>query len=177
MNFKSTLGALSLVALMATSNQALAETSPQEIAAIGKIASLSKDIPAGDATFAVVYDPASAASKADLAAIKGIIGSGYKAPKHTFKIKEVAVGDVAGESAPILFMTEGLNAGAQKATLDKGIANKALTVTTTMPYVEGGNCVLGVDVGSAVSIILHSGSYAASKLQFDGAFKFMIKEI
>tara|TARA_R110000868_G_scaffold190862_1_gene434776 strand:+ start:73941 stop:74432 length:492 start_codon:yes stop_codon:yes gene_type:complete len=156
---------------------AYAETSPQELAAIAKIVSLSKDIPAGDAAFAVVYDPSSAASNADLAAIKGLIGDGYKAPKHMFKLEAVPVDNVSGSSAKILFMTEGLSGDAQKKILTRGVANQALTVTTSLPYVEGGNCVLGVDVGSGVKIIMHSESYSASKLNFDSAFKFMIKEI
>ncbi len=177
MQRKYTLGMLSLLSLVAFQANALAATSNQEMAAIAKIISLSKNIPAGDATFSVVYDPNSAESKADLESLKGLIGAGYKAPKHNFKFEEVPVSNIGSVSSKIIFMTEGLSAGDQAKALDKGVANQALTVTTSIPYVQSGNCVLGVDVGDNVNILMNGASYAKSKLDFDAAFKFMIKEI
>lgn len=171
------IGLFSALSLFAFGLEAQAETSKQELGAIAKIISLSKDIPSGDATFAVVYDPASSTSMADLNALKTLMGASYKAPKHKLVLKEVPVGSIDGTSAPILFMTEGLSAASQQKTLDKGIANKALTVTTSLEYVDSGKCVLGVDVGSGVKIIMNSSAFNASKLNFDAAFKFMIKEI
>jgi hypothetical protein len=177
MQSKYKLSILSLFSAVAFQADALAATSTQEMAAIAKIISLSKNVPAGDATFAVVYDPSSEASKADLESIKGLIGGGYKAPKHNFKLKEVPVSNISSIDSKIIFMTEGLNAGAQTSTLNKGIEKQALTVTTNISYVQNGNCVLGVEVGDNVNILLNSNSFSKSKLDFDAAFKFMIKEI
>ncbi|MFT7144920.1 MAG: hypothetical protein ACI9TY_001315 [Alphaproteobacteria bacterium] len=171
------IGFISALSLFSYGLEAHAETSTQELGAIAKILSLSKDIPSGDASFAVVYDPASSASMAELNTLKGLMGASYKAPKHNLIIKEVPIDSISSISAPILFMTEGLSASAQQQTLDKGIASKSLTVTTSLNYVESGKCVLGVDVGSGVKIIMNSASFNASKLNFDSAFKFMIKEI
>lgn len=171
------VGMLSLLSAVAFQADALAATSEQEMAAIAKIISLSKDIPAGNATFSVVYDPASADSKADLESVKSLIGGGYKAPKHTFTIEEVPVSNIGSISSKIIFMTEGLSAADQTSALNKGVSSQALTVTTSLPYVQGGNCVLGVDVGDSVNILMNGSAYSNSKLDFDAAFKFMIKEI
>ena len=154
-----------------------AETSKQEFTAISKIISLSHDVPAGEVNFAVVYDPSSPASVADKDAVKGLIGDGFKAPKHTFKFSEVTSANAGSVNAPVIFLTEGLSEATQKAVLGKASSEKALTITTSLPYVEGGNCVVGVDVGSAVKIIMHGGAYKASNLKFDAAFEFMVKEI
>lgn len=171
------LGMLSLLSAVAFQADAVAATSEQEMAAIAKIISLSKDIPAGNTAFSVVYDPSSAESKADLESLKSLIGGGYKAPKHTFTLEEVPVSNIGSLSSKIIFLTEGLSAGDQSSALNKGVANQALTVTTTLPYVDAGNCVLGVDVGDSVNIIMNGGAFGQSKLNFDAAFKFMIKEI
>lgn len=177
MNFKSYLSSLSLLMVMFYAQPLWASTSAREIAAIGKIMSLSKSTPAGETTFAVVYDPSSKESTEDLQSIEAILGEGYRAPKHIFKFKKVAIEDLGKESFPILFMSAGLNEATQKNILTNGVQHSSLTITTTLPYVEKGNCVLGVDVGNAVSILLNSEAYNSSKLKFDGAFKFMIKEI
>lgn len=176
-NSKYMVGALSLATALTMSANVEAETSKQEFAAISKIVSLSHDIPAGEVEFAVVFDPASPASVADKDAVKALIGGGFKAPKHTFKFKEVAIGDVAGAASPILFMSEGLSADSQKQTLNTATSKKALSLTTSLPYVESGNCVIGVDVGGSVKIIMNGAAYKASKLKFDAAFEFMVKEI
>tara|TARA_Y100000296_G_scaffold22389_1_gene26467 strand:+ start:10432 stop:11013 length:582 start_codon:yes stop_codon:yes gene_type:complete len=177
MQSKFKLGLLSFASLVAVQAEALAVTSDQEMAAIAKIISLSKDIPAGDATFSVVYDPSSDASKADLESLKSLIGGGYSAPKHTFKLEEVPVSGIGSIGSKIIFLTDGLSAGDQSSALNQGVANKALTVTTSLPYVENGNCVLGVDVGNNVNIIMNGEAFGKSNLDFDAAFKFMIKEL
>lgn len=174
---KYLLTTLGLAASFLISGNAWAETSKQEFTAISKIVSLSHNVPAGDVEFAVVYDPKSASSVADKDAIKALIGEKFKAPKHVFKFKEVPASEISGNASPILFMTEGLDEALQKSILDEAKSSKSLTLTTAIPYVESGNCVIGVDVGSTVKIIMHGGAYKRSKLKFDAAFEFMVKEI
>ena len=155
-----------------------AETSQQEIGALAKVISLSKDVPAGDVAIAVVYDPANAVSQKDLESVKSFMEGGFKGPKHTFTAKAVAVSDVnsiAGDK--LVFVTEGLDASTQVKVKDLAMNHKILTATTDMSCVENGNCLIGVDVSSGVSILMNAATYAASGLTFDAAFKFMVKQI
>ena len=159
------------------SQASFANTSGQEFEAMAKIISLSKDVPAGEVAFAVVYDPASATSVSDKDHVASIIGDGYKLAGHTFKFVAVEADSIGSISAPIVFMTAGLSAANQKSALANAKSRKAITMTTDLPAVKSGNCVIGVDVSDAVSIMMHGGAYQDSGLKFDAAFEFMVKEI
>ena len=154
-----------------------AETSAKEFKAFSKILSLSKDVPAGSIELGVVYDASNATSKADFDAIKAMIGNGFKGPKHQITLKEVTPADIASSGTPVLFITEGLDAGAQGKAAETAKANKVLTVSTDMGCVESGNCILGIDVSKGVKVLMNGNSYRDSGLKFDAAFEFMVKEI
>ena len=155
----------------------MAEISQQELSAVGKIISLSNDVAGGAAEFAVVFDPSSAESVADKDKLQSLIGSAYKAPKHTFSFVAVPASDVANITAPVVFMTSGLSGDTQKQALANASSRKAVTISTDLSAVEAGNCVIGVDVGSSVRVIMNADAYNASGLSFDAAFEFMVKEI
>ncbi len=169
--------AMALASSVLMSSTAQAEVNANELASMGKILLLSKDIAAGSVEMAVVYNPADAGSKADLDSIKSIIGGGYSAPKHTITIKEVTEDQAASANNPLVFVTSGVSAGAQAALKDNATSNKSLIVTSDMGCVEAGNCTLGIDVGSSVNITLNGSLYRDSGLSFDSAFEFMVKEI
>lgn len=174
---KKKLMLLSALSAFAIASNAYAVTSEQELAAIAKILSLSKDIPSGEVTLSVVYNPSSDTSKADLDSLKGIIGSGYKGPKHNFTVSEVPVADIGSINSKVIFVTEGLSDASQASVHAKGIEKQSITVTTTLPYVENGKSVLGVKVDDSVNVLMHGDTFSKSGLKFDAAFKFMIKEI
>ena len=170
-----------MAGLMATvAPDSLAATNDQEFKAFAKILSLSKDVPAGDVTIGVVYDGSNGASQADLDAIKGIVGGGFKGAKHNITIEPIAAGELAakGSGKKVLFVTEGLSAATQSEVHGVAKANRALTVSTDTTTVEGGNTILGVDVdGGSVKIIMNGNAYRDVGLSFDAAFEFMVQEI
>jgi len=154
-----------------------AETNAKEFKAFSKILSLSKNLPAGRIELGVVYNASNATSKADFDAIKAMIGNGFKGPKHQITLKEVAPADIANSGTPVLFVTEGLDAGTQGKVAEIAKKNKVLTVSTDMTCVESGNCILGIDVSKGVKVLMNGNSYRNSGLKFDAAFEFMVKEI
>lgn len=166
---------LGATALALSAVPAFAETNDKEIGAFAKILSLSKDVPAGNVEIAVVYD---AGSKADLDALQKIAGGGFKGPKHTITFKGVdAASAASAASSQVVWLAEGLGADAQAAVLGATKGKKVLTVSSDASVVEAGNAVLGVDIGSAVKIVIHSDNYKQSGLTFDAAFEFMVKQI
>jgi len=166
---------LLLAGMIAVAPLAASAMDQKELEAIGKILALSKDIPGGNVTVAVVYDGANAASNGEMEKIKGLIGGGFKAPMHTLTFKGVAAGGDLG-GAKVVILTEGLG-GAAAAAGNAAKSGKALCATASLAYVEGGNCMLGVDVGSSVKIVMHSKSIKDAGLQFDPALQFMVSEI
>lgn len=178
--WKSVLKASAAVAVGVTlSAQAFAATSAKEMQVVGKATSFATTIDkSAPVKVGIVYDAANAASKADFDAVMGIIGSGLKAGKVTLVAEPIAAGEISAKagSVQVLFVTEGMSSAyADVSAAAK--ANKLLSISTDMACVESGNCLVGVDVGAGVKVLLNRAAVDAVGVEFDSAFKFMVKEV
>ncbi len=154
-------------------------TSAKEMQVVGKATSFATTIDkSAPVKVGIVYDAANAASKADFDAVMGIIGSGLKAGKVTLVAEPIAAGEISAKagSVQVLFVTEGMSSAyADVSAAAK--ANKLLSISTDMACVESGNCLVGVDVGAGVKVLLNRAAVDAVGVEFDSAFKFMVKEV
>lgn len=176
---KKTLLSLSALALCAMSLDANAATEAKEMQVVGKVAGFANSIDKSKPVqLGVVFDGANATSQADFDAVKGIIGAGLKTGKVTINFVPVAISELGSKVASVdmLFVTEGLS-GKMAEINSVAKNNKKLTVSTDMSCVETGNCLVGVDVSSGVKVFLNRASVDATGIEFDSAFKFMVKEI
>lgn len=176
---KKKILALSAVALAGFSVSAEAVTGKKEMQVVGKVAGFTSSIEKSKAVkLGVVFDAANATSQADFDAVKAIVGAGLKAGKLTIEFVPVAVSEISTKSASVdmFFVTEGLSA---KMAEINSVAkkDKKLTVSTDLTCVETGNCLVGVDVSSGVKVFLNRASVDATGIEFDSAFKFMVKEL
>jgi len=168
---------LALVLSMLTGLHAVqAETSKKDMQIASRAVSFMADAPTGSVSAAVVYDPASAASKADADAIMAIIGGGLKAGKATLTGRLVAanaLGDLA--DAKVAFIAS--DASSQHAAIfAEAAARSILVISTDMNCVDTDNCVVGVASKPKVSIVVSKAASSAAGLSFKPAFLMMVKE-
>jgi len=150
---------------------AYAETTQQEFAAISKIASLCQTFKGKGVEVAVVYSNASAKSVKDKDSLVGF------AKSANLKTTSVTVSKVSSSSANVIILADGLSA-TDFAKVKSSFAGKpVITASSDLTCVESGKCLLGVNVGSVVKLLVHSKTYSDSGLRFDPAFEFMVKQI
>jgi hypothetical protein len=157
---------LSSIALSSITLNASAETTNQEFSAINKIASLCQSFKATGLQVAVIKGEGDDAQKID----------GYaKSAGLTSSI--ISLADASSTTANLVIVASDVKAAdhAQVATAFNG--KKVITVSTNLACVESSKCMLGVDVGSVVKLLVNSQNYQASGLKFDPAFEFMVKQI
>lgn len=149
-----------------------------EVETLGKILALSKDIPAGNVEILAVYDENNPTSQADLENFRRLVVQSQRAPKHILSVRGVTSAEVAAMANAKVVM---LMAGLSKAKLNQIRAalegRKVLTATTSLSYVESGNCILGMAVGDTVKVVVHRQTLQQSGLAFDMVFQFMVNEI
>ena len=166
---KLLLSAATVAVLYAPSVKA--ETSQQEFAAISKIASLCQTFKGIGLNVAVVYSNASAKSVKDKDSVVGF------AKSSNLNVTALDISKVSSASANVVVLADGLSA-TDFAKVKSAFAGKAvITASTDLSCVESGKCMLGVDVGSVVKLLVDSKSYSSSGLRFDPAFEFMVKQI
>lgn len=170
---------LTLSALTVFSLSAEAVTEQKEMQVVGKVAGFANSInKAAPVKLGVIVDSTNATSQTDFDAVKSIVGTGLKAGKVTLEFVPVGLSEISSKASSVdmLFVTEGL---ADKMAEINTVAkeNKKLTVSTDMSCVETGNCLVGVDVSSGVKVFLNRASVDATGIEFDSAFKFMVKEL
>lgn len=144
-----------------------AETTNQEFAAINKIASLCQTFKATGIEVAVV----NSASAIDSSAIEGY------AKSAGLKTSLVDVANVGSTTANLVIVANGISPADQDKVKSAFVGKPVLTASTDLKCVENGKCMLGVDVGSVVKLLVNSQGYSASGLKFDPAFEFMVKQI
>ena len=153
-------------------------TNKDEIIALSKILSLSKDIPHGPVDMYVLYNPENHISEGNKLSIKSITGEGFSGPKHNIKAIPITVKDLDKiTQKSVVYITQGLKSEETspviKLTTEKGI----LTVTDDLELVRQKQCVLGINVNKTVTVIIHNELYNDTNLSFDASFEFLVKEI
>lgn len=144
-----------------------AETSNQEFAAINKIASLCQSFKSSGIKVGVVYSPSNAESVKDKDSIISFDSSAVG----------VDIANVSSSDANLLILAGGLSLDDQSKVSTAVSGKQVITASTDLSCVESGKCMLGVDVGSVVKLLVDSNSYKNSGLKFDPAFEFMVKQI
>ena len=157
----------SLALSAATFTAANAETTNQEFGAINKIASLCQTFKASGIEVAVI----TSSSATDTAAIEGF------AKSSGLKVSTVDVANAGSTNANLIIVANGVSAADQDKVKAAFAGKPVITASTDLSCVESGKCLLGVDVGSVVKLLVNSDVYTSSGLKFDPAFEFMVKQI
>lgn len=144
-----------------------AETTNQEFAAINKIASLCQTLKTSGVSVTVVKS----ATATDAGKIEGY------AKSAGLKVSTVDVANLGATSANLIIVANGVTAADQDKVKAAFAGKPVITASTDLTCVEAGKCLLGVEVGSVVKLLVNSGTYTASGLKFDPAFEFMVKQI
>jgi len=163
---------LSTIALSTVfSANVYAETSSQEFGAINKIASLCQTFKASGLKTAVVFSSSTVKSVNDKNSLIGY------AQSSNLNAKEVEMANISSTDANLVILADGLTSEDQAKVKSIFQGKPIITASTDLSCVENGKCMLGVDVGSVVKLLVDSKVYAASGLKFDPAFEFMVKQI
>jgi hypothetical protein len=170
--------ALTVASVMFFAVLAPAATDRQDILVGVKTLPLLSNKITGTVKLAIVFDPASPASKSEANEIKAILDSGFEAPDD-LKLGGVLVpvtdlGMIAGSRIAVL--TEGLS-GHYDAISNVASANGVLTMSTDLGCVQANKCVLGIVSKPHVEIYFSKTAADAAKIGFEQAFTMLVKQI
>jgi len=133
--------------------------------------------PSGTVTASIVFDPASAESKADAESLSAIIGSSLKVGKVTLSAKMVPVGslgDMAGSA--IAFVAAGTS-GHHDAISSTASGSGVLLASMDLACVQSQKCALGVSTSPKVEIYVSKSAASSAGVEFLPAFLMMVKEV
>lgn len=132
----------------------------------------------GNATVAVVFNPADAGSKSEADAIKGIFDAGLEAPggvKLSGSLVPVSdLGKISGSR--IVVLTGGLKSSFDAIAAAVNGAG-ALSLSTDLDCVRSNKCILGVVSKPSVEIYFSSKAAADANVSFAPAFTMLVKKI
>lgn len=157
---------LSSIALSSLAISASAETTKQEFSAINKIASLCQSFKGTGIEVAIIKGSGDEANK-----IEGF------AKSAGLKSSVISLDNASSTTANLVVIASDVDASKYDQVTNAFNGKKVITVSTDLSCVETGKCMLGVDVGSVVKLLVNSSNYKASGLKFDPAFEFMVKQI
>lgn len=125
---------------------------------------------------AVVHDPANRASQQDALAIAAWLTASGRSAKVELVPMLVEVQDL--DRAPpyrVAIIASGLEANFGRI-LDFARRNVTLTITADLACVRSGACVLGIATEPAVEVIVSRQASAVCGVEFQRAFRMMVKE-
>jgi hypothetical protein len=177
MRILDSLGAMAALFLGVALADPAAATEPLDIQVGLKALPLLTTKITGEATMAVVYDPANAASKADAEGIKKTVDGGIDVPGGVkLSAMLVGVGELSKLStAKIAFLTAGL-ASQFDAIGAAAAAAGVLTISTDVDCVKAGKCILGIVTKPSVTIYYSKPASEAAKISFSQAFTMLVKQ-
>ncbi len=131
----------------------------------------------GDATMAIVYDPADATSKNDAQAIQSIVQAGVQIPGGG-KLSTILVGiNELGKlsRAKIAFLTPGITSHYDDINTATSAAS-ILTFSTDIDCVKAAKCIIGVVTKPSVIIYYSKPAAEAAKIEFSQNFSMLVKQ-
>jgi hypothetical protein len=134
------------------------------------------DPPRGKVPVAVVYDAASKASQQDAQAISSWLTASARGTKAELVPILLEVQDL--DRAPayrVAIIANGLEASFSRI-LDFARRNVTLTITADLACVRSGACVLGIATEPAVEVIVSRQASTICGVEFQRAFRMMVKE-
>ena len=153
-----------------------AAVTAREIQVAGRILALTANPPSGDVTVGIVYNPENAASVQDERDLLSILGSGLSVGDVNLIPFPVAISNISTLRTDIMFLTQGLGAGAEKAG-DQASRQKILCITTDLTATQAGYCSVCLQLDTKVHITINQATLAASDVSFTEAFMLMVNEI
>lgn len=144
-----------------------ASLSGRDVLIIAKALGFLQPAPHGG-TVAVIYDGASAASRADAADIVLLFGDGLASAGGTVTAKAVTAAEVGDGSGYVAII---LAAGAQAAP------HGLLSISAADELVRSGKCVMEVHSQPRVEIIVNRAAAQAAGIDFTAAFGMLVHEI
>lgn len=162
---KLLLSSLALSAI--TLADAKAETTSQEFSAINKVASLCQSFKSNGINVAII----TSSTATDTAKIENF------AKSAGLKASTVDIANISSTNANLIIVANGVSSAEQDKVRSTFEGKQVITASTDLTCVESGKCMLGVDIGSVVKLLVNSNNYSASGLKFDPAFEFMVKQI
>jgi hypothetical protein len=132
----------------------------------------------GSANVAIIFDPASSASKQDAIGIKAIFDSGFEVSGNlelnSMLVPVNELGKMAGTRIAVL--TEGLSAN-YDAISAAASAGGILTMSTDLGCVQSHKCVLGMVSSPHVVIYYSKVAADAARITFGEVFTMLVKRI
>lgn len=164
-------------AVLFFSSIAEAQLPRKEFLTLGRILTLSKDIQPGDVFIDVLYNPNNPDSMRELKQIETLLTNGFKTPRNDFYINPISDASQINIDSKIIYLTKSLKDRQVEIASQTALNNQQLTITMHVPYIASGHCILGINIQNRVEIFINYEALIRSGLQFDTAFKFMVKYI
>lgn len=140
-----------------------------------RVVSFLQPPPGGQIPAAIIYEPGNAVSEAEAAAIER--AGPQNTGKGILKLKRVPIGALGGLAGTrVAFVTNGLRD--QQGQIAAAAARQSiLTITSDLPCVEAGRCVVGITSSPRVQITVSRAASKAANVQFGSAFLMLVKEM
>lgn len=167
-------GAVLAMATMA--GPATAEVTQGDLLVAARAIDFVDSVPHGDVRVGIVYDPNVALSSQQANELNALMGSGLRVGNLTLIPFMVPAGQLNGDKAGALFLTEG--AGAIAGKVGRAIRQRKIPcVTFDLGQVRNGNCVIGVRTQPKIQVFVNHAAADASGTVLEAVFRIMITEI
>jgi hypothetical protein len=164
-----------LCACFVSSASAFAAVTPTDLQVAARALSFMERPLVGSVRVGILYAPNDPRSVREAEALRDLLGTGLKAGKLELKPLLVKIGDAATARVDLFFLTEFVSAAQASAA---GIAvRKVPCVTTDIPQVVSGACLMGVRSSPKVQIMINRAAAKDSGITFATVFRVMITEI
>lgn len=172
---KSLLFTIPLISLLSLAIPAIADVGDNEVKIAARALGFLDKPPTGIVRVGVVVAPDDPLSLQDAVALQKIMGNGLRVGGLTLKPVAVPIEGIDGANVDLLFLTQGLGAGASRAGAFAR-ARRIPCITFDIDQVRNGNCAIGVRSVPRVEILVNRDAATLSGVSFAGAFKMLITE-
>jgi hypothetical protein len=153
---------------------AFAEITAKDLQVMIRAIGFLQPAPMGNAALVVVYDPSVQESAAEASQIQTLLADGYSSQGMVLHPKLVNASAVTSfPTGSIVFVTSGIgycHSSVARSAREGGV----LTMSLDRTCVEKGDCVLYVNTGSRVEIVVSKAAAEAANVQFKQTFMLMV---
>lgn len=159
----------------ASAQDAARQPTRQDMQILGRVLGIQAGTPSGSLVIAVLFNPASVASRSEAEAITALLEGGLAVGALTMKpvlVDQTRLADVSGFDA--VFETTGLDDRAMPSLLAH---RKVLCVTRHLEQVARGSCMVSVASDPSISVSISVANAAAASIEFATALRLMVREV
>lgn len=168
------LAAVPLCALILAPSAAGAVTQ-NELLVAARALGFIENSPKGDVQVGIVYSPASGRSSEEARALHKLIGNGLRVGAITLKPVLVPLNAAASADVRLFFLMSDIGSAAA-AIADVTKTKRIPCVTTDIPQVRSGACMMGVRSEPKIEILVNRAGAQSSGVSFATVFRMMITE-